>query len=343
MKYLDTNGRLFQPGLLAEVLTGKVLWVDAVHGNDDLAERERMTIPFMTLASARDAAQSGDTIVVLPGTYDENDLAKDGVNWHFLPGAIVDYDGSGDALFDTTGGAMAFKVTGHGVFKTSSGTVRGVYLANSGDDVSIEFDEFETSGSTLVSKGALTAVGHRIRSLVSDALYIEGSSNNNIDVRHVEADTGIGVHINASSTSCVVRIRSFEIVSNGDVALGFTGGTAYIDAYEIKSTTDQAVAYDSYGNHPLHLRVNRIVSTASGGGQPAITIDLGSGSSPGQLRLYDCILISQNSSYSITSVTAGARYVLVMGTCYGNKDKDSYITFKGVAGGNPDFYQSDLS
>jgi len=32
-----------------------------------------------------------------------------------------------------------------------------------------------------------------------------------------------------------------------------------------------------------------------------------------------------------------------MGTCYGNKDKDSYITFKGVAGGNPDFYQSDLS
>jgi len=171
-----------------------------------------------------------------------------------------------------------------------------VYLANSGDEVSIEFDEFETTGITLCSKGALTAVGHRIRSLSFDALYIEGSSDNNLDVRHIEADSGIGVHINASSTSCVVRIRSFEIVSNGDIALGFTGGTAYIDAYEIKSTTDQAVAYDSYGNHPLHLRVNRIVSTASGGGQPAITIDLGSSSSPGQLRLYDCILISQDSS-----------------------------------------------
>src|SRR5712671_6306916 len=47
--------------------------------------------PFKTLGAAKAAAQPGDTIVVGPGTYVENDLLKNGVNWFFAPGALVTY------------------------------------------------------------------------------------------------------------------------------------------------------------------------------------------------------------------------------------------------------------
>lgn len=47
--------------------------------------------PFFTLTQAKNAAQSGDCIVVMPGTYAENNLLKNGVNWFFMPGAVVSY------------------------------------------------------------------------------------------------------------------------------------------------------------------------------------------------------------------------------------------------------------
>jgi len=57
--------------LSSDVPTGNLLWVDAVNGINALAMRGRMTIPFKTLTAAKDAAVSGDTIMVLPGTYNE--------------------------------------------------------------------------------------------------------------------------------------------------------------------------------------------------------------------------------------------------------------------------------
>src|SRR5215813_6873431 len=57
----------------------KILYVNPAEG------------PLTTLTAAKAAARSGDTIVVAPGTYLENDLLKDGVNWFFSPGAIVSY------------------------------------------------------------------------------------------------------------------------------------------------------------------------------------------------------------------------------------------------------------
>jgi hypothetical protein len=48
--------------------------------------------PYFTLTQAKNAAQSGDCIIVQPGTYAENKLLKNGVNWFFMPGAIVSYD-----------------------------------------------------------------------------------------------------------------------------------------------------------------------------------------------------------------------------------------------------------
>ena len=73
--------------LSSDIPTGNLLWVDQVNGNDALAKRGRLTVPFKTLLAAKGAAISGDTVVVMPGTYDENNLAKNGVNWHLDWGA----------------------------------------------------------------------------------------------------------------------------------------------------------------------------------------------------------------------------------------------------------------
>ena len=76
--------------LSSQVPTGNLLWVDAVNGVDALASRGRLTIPFKTLAAAKTAAAEGDTIMVLPGQYNETaNLLRNGVNWHFFAGASV--------------------------------------------------------------------------------------------------------------------------------------------------------------------------------------------------------------------------------------------------------------
>ncbi len=120
--------RNLQGILSSEVPTGNLLWVDKVNGMDAAAVRGRLTIPFRSLGAAKAAAQSGDTIMVMPGEYNERDLAKDGVNWHFLSGAIVNYSGTAGDIFETSssGSGMKFKVSGSGIFKTTAtGTPKG--------------------------------------------------------------------------------------------------------------------------------------------------------------------------------------------------------------------------
>lgn len=136
---------------------GNTLWVDAVYGDDSRASREDGGRPFATLTAAKNAAQAGDLVVVRPGTYDENDLLKDGVNWHFAAGAAVDYTGPGDAgIFDDSsygaGGAVACRVTGHGTFRWRGSSTNyftdetqytphnAVSVTNAGSDVSVEGD-----------------------------------------------------------------------------------------------------------------------------------------------------------------------------------------------------------
>ena len=64
-------------------------------------------VEFSTLTDAKNYATSGDLITVLPGVYNENNLLKDGVNWHFMPGARVEYTLPQCALgvIDPTGSA----------------------------------------------------------------------------------------------------------------------------------------------------------------------------------------------------------------------------------------------
>jgi hypothetical protein len=48
---------------------GATLWVDSVFGNDTTAQRQRFDLPFLTVAAAAAASQTGDAIRIRPGSF----------------------------------------------------------------------------------------------------------------------------------------------------------------------------------------------------------------------------------------------------------------------------------
>jgi len=109
---------------------GKMLFVDSVNGNNTTGTRGVESKPFLDPKAAVNAALSGDTIIVRPGTYDTNDLWKGGVSWYFLDGASLEFTdpgaGSGRGLFDDRAdpGTVCI-VDGFGRFKHLQGNFTG--------------------------------------------------------------------------------------------------------------------------------------------------------------------------------------------------------------------------
>lgn len=139
-------------------LVGKTLYVDAANGVNATAARGHAEQPYLTITAALAAASSGDTIVVRPGTYNERNLLKNGVNQHYENGAVINWTGTGPgAIFDTgttgTNAAVTCRITGHGRFTHSAidGVVdeatgeRNVVLLtqNTGDDIYVQCHSME--------------------------------------------------------------------------------------------------------------------------------------------------------------------------------------------------------
>lgn len=113
-----------------------ILYVNGQANTNYSAVKGRVDFPFQTLTAAKNAAKSGDTIIVMPGTYAENDLLKNGVNWFFMPGSVVSYTSSIPASWKASGtdnttiqygifddrssGAVTSTIAGSGVFQVTS-------------------------------------------------------------------------------------------------------------------------------------------------------------------------------------------------------------------------------
>lgn len=116
-----------------------------------------------TLREAKALAEPGDTIVVYPGTYDEGNLLKNGVNWFFMPGAIVYYNnpsitsGNARGIFDDRDtGAVTCRIGGFGEFVFNAGMaafsgspnyapvngpaalIGGIVIQNAGSNITIQ-------------------------------------------------------------------------------------------------------------------------------------------------------------------------------------------------------------
>lgn len=303
MTIRDTMGRVFQPGFIADIPTGNLLWVDAVNGNNDLAVRGRMTVPFKTLTKAKEAAVSGDTIMVLPGTYNEKNLLKNGVNWHFLPGAKVIYSGTAaGGIFDTSGdgngtdGGVISMITGWGEFQITEPTTAGhvVYSAAGYSELFIEAKKMVSYNSACVKRtdsgGILNIqVMEGIDSSTGRVVEIGGGTQTFIRAYRLYTSGGAGLYVSAGS----VILEAQFISSSADSAVSIAGGSGsniVVRAYEIYAGTKSAVYYNASSNPTLTILGARIVS---GGGTAAdgraVHIE---NNSLNVIKLANCVLVA---------------------------------------------------
>ena len=116
---------------------------------------------YSTLTEAKEDAKTGETIVVNRGIYDEKNLLKDGVNWHFEEGTgvICTSDGSGAIFDDGQFGPdepVTSRITGKGVFHRDSTYTYGrvlLYLYN-GSDIYFEAKKITCMPLTVITNVA---------------------------------------------------------------------------------------------------------------------------------------------------------------------------------------------
>ena len=302
--------------LSSQVPTGNLLWVDQVNGVDALATRGRMTIPFKTLSAAKNAAQSGDTIMVLPGTYDEDDLLKDDVNWFFFPGAIIDST-SGSPVFDTDASSITSIIGGHGEFY-ADGIV--VNFAGSDAEITLEALRMESRNEQCIR---CTSASGRIHVKVFDS---------------IKAPSGVAIECNGSATEQIFEADSIDAggysiygLAGGayvkartilcdSVPIKIEGGSAFVvEAFEIIPASDNSGVYHNTTAALLTVRGARIVSTGS-----ASAVYIADAAS-NKVRLSECLLIADSGIPAIDAANA-ATQVHVLGGTAGNRDKGSNIT-----------------
>jgi hypothetical protein len=167
----------------------KVLWLDP-NGNDGTGAKGDNTKPFLLPEAVRDAASSGDTIVVNAGAFDvvttdANGLYKAGVSWFFMPESYFTKSTTGDMF----SGADA-KVLGYGNFERTGGALGGIFDV-SGSSI-IEFNNCDSSNTsyTIQITGApdtpTKILGRgRCKSTGSYAVYANTSSHAYVDISEI--------------------------------------------------------------------------------------------------------------------------------------------------------------
>ncbi len=318
--------------LSSDVPTGNLLWVDAVNGVDALATCGRMTIPFKTLKAAKDAAQggvwpnAGDTIIVLPGYYTTSEqLAKAGVNWHFLNGVLVTTDMANLSIFEVSS-AMTFRVTGAGWFAPGGSGWHVMYVTDPSADV--YFQGYRLFGT----KSAIKMTSNS--TVVVDADWINGDESSAIEAsagtlavraRQITSDQLHAVHC----TGATMSIDAFQIKSSAAKGIYFTAGTARIRAFEILATAGPAVEYNNSYTAALSISEARLVSTYASANGRAVYI----ASTSNALKLKHCTLIANRSGSIADSIGAvsGMQNVNLYGECAANNP----ISNVQIAGASP--------
>lgn len=241
---------------------------------------------YATLALAKAAAASGDTIVVYPGTYNEKDLLKNGVNWFFYPGANVTYSGSANGgIFDDTAtganGAVTCVIAGYGTFtSTGSGTTNNiVLLGNASSNITIYADTMQTTGHRTINvpgtaPAYLWIKARKIQATNSGAIY---TLNATLYGMYIEADyiTGTGGAVSnwaggtiranvmtCTSSSVGVCFASISLANDTVVDVGFMANT---HSNNYLGVMDVATQYS------VTIRVGQMYSAYSGTGTSANT------------------------------------------------------------------------
>lgn len=279
---------------------------------------------YANLTDAKTAAVSGDTIYVSPGTYNEKNLLKNGVNWWFAPGAKVTYTSAttGSIFDDTstgTNGAVTCVIGGHGEF-TYSGSSGGYSVMHLENTSSVVAFHARLVKSTVSTGAGIYAYGASILLNIDEINITSGSSGGNQAIQLNNSATVVQGRVGkivAVASSVLVysgelnlsadRIESTNtyplefwggtarITANyvytgaGTYAIECRGGTAYVTANEVRNSTGsgRAVRMNDAGA-TLYLSAN-LISTSNGSNATIVM-------STGTLHLLKGRIVNTNST-----------------------------------------------
>ncbi len=289
---------------------------------------------FATLLAAKSAAQTGDTIVVAAGTYNERNLLKDGVHWHFMAGAIVLFadtiaDGNLCGIFDdsATGanGRVLCRITGQGQFYWSgsdslahpfAADLKAVNISNALSSVMIE--------AAIVNCLPTDNNGGRTPYAVFNsggALLIETD-------RLASSTQGITAQCSGGTLTLKANVCGAIGLSSGTVYgrvplagnISLTGGTAYLDILKFNTLTIDGAAtghlrFEQAKNvivsagytGTFTLRDGKVTSTVAG----LYPIDLQQTSTNAALTVANLTLDNASASYSISAANANTPLTVV--------------------------------
>jgi len=186
------------------------------HVDDDLADYP--DADFTMIQDAVDAASSGDTIIVYPGTYTENvDVNKDYLTIQSENGAeatIVLAANSDDHVFEVTADYVnisGFMVTGAMVHWPSS----GIYLGSvSYCDISQNIILDNSNGISLEQSSNNTVANNAMNANEAYGIFLESSANN-ILTGNIISDNEMGIYLGSDSSYNIVSGNTIKNHSYG--------------------------------------------------------------------------------------------------------------------------------
>lgn len=306
---------------------GKTLYVDSVHGSDSTGTRERINRPYLTITAAKNAASSGDTIEVRPGTYNEYNLVKNGINYYFHPGARVVYTGTpslsflpaifGAAEADTV---ATFGVYGHGdfVWDGAGGAGYVAYWQASNSVVRIHANNIESTGSDLFGCDTGTGVDiimtARKGTSTGDAFYTALGGDGNVTMEIDQIDAGASLMIAEGSGGLItLKFDRCTCVRIGTC----TAGEVILSGRDVLYSTDAAgLSHEGGVCRLIHLRVE-------GTDTDSVPISVSSSG----LVIENCHIIAGSSATE--SIQSSAPQDVVCFGSYANKVPGSDISIQG--------------
>ena len=230
----------------SQVIHQNTLYVSKT-GSDLTGTRHDITKPFLTITGASAAAQPGDTVVVLPGTYNEgldNWIVSD-VNYYFYPGAVVE---TSSHCIKDGGVATNIRIFGHGSFVANSGS--GVILTNASTTIHMEFETLYglSDGITLGTCDYVNIKGKYISNSFQYLASIRGNSHGIIDI-----DIWDGRNSSLGSTTIYVRSHSVDLVER---TVTLKGRVLYSNSY---SNAIGAIGIGLSGSVNIHYKIEQTI------------------------------------------------------------------------------------
>lgn len=261
---------------------GKVIYVDATNGNDSSAARGTRRA-FLTLAAAKTAALSGDLIVVMPGEYTALNLLKNGVNWHFIEGAIVtrtEQDAPGAIFDDGTDGANAAivcSISGRGEFRHEDALVTNFGYAGAGDNIGGGFILYTENPGTRIHFECKRIYGTGDSTAAVFSLFVKNCDRVYVDCDEMDLEYNgllgnafwlkgefhlnsryIGGGLNSGSNGGTYSLWSVEPVGGADA-------NWYVNCDILENRTYSAIAFEATTNaYKMWIRAIEIRSVNDG-------------------------------------------------------------------------------